>query len=319
MRALPKLGVGLAYQAPLAPLFAAADAGIDFMEVVPDMFWTDQGVDEAPRYIDDTEGIAQLRTLAGTRPVVAHSIGLSIGSADIDDRQHVAQLARWRRRIDFPWHSDHLAFHLADHGGHRTNGGITLPLPRDAATLALLVPRIRHVQRAIPRPFLLENNVYYFDIPHCEMDEARFLNRLCRESGCGLVLDLHNLHTNARNHRFDALALLRELELAYVGEIHVAGGMELDGYYLDAHSDTVADAVWPLLEYALPRCPNLGGVVFELFGSWVDAVGLAPVRADLQRLQALWRQAQPTRRRPPPPPVQPRRRASDHTAAEHLP
>ena len=148
------------------------------------------------------------------------------------------------------------------------------------------------------------------------------LDRLQAQAGGhlrGLVLDLHNLHTNARNHRFDAMALLRELELAHVGEIHVAGGMELDGYYLDAHSDTVADAVWPLLEYALPRCPNIGGVVFELFGSWVDAVGLAPVRADLQRLQALWRQAQPTRRRPQPLAAQPRRRASDHAAVEHLP
>ena len=297
MRALPKLGVGLAYQAPLAPLFASPDAGIDFVEVVPDMFWTDNGPDATPRYIDDDDGIARLRQLAGARPVVAHSIGLSIGSADRFDAQHVAQVAHWRRMLDFPWHSDHLAFHLADHGGRRTNVGITLPLARDAETLDLLVPRIREVQRTIPRPFLLENNTYYFDIPDCGMDEAEFLNRLCRDSGCGLVLDLHNLHTNARNHGFDAMDLLRELDLAHVGEIHVAGGMELDGYYLDAHSDAVADAVWPLLEWALPRCPNIGGVVFELFGSWVDAVGLTPVRDDLQRLQALWRQAQ--RRRGP--------------------
>lgn len=292
MRALPKLGVGLAYQAPLAPLFAAPDAGIDFVEVVPDMFWTDHGPGGAPRYIDDDAGIARLRQLAGARPVVAHSIGLSIGSADRYDAQHVAQVAHWRRRLDFPWHSDHLAFHLADHGGHRANVGITLPLARDAETLALLAPRLRAVQRAIPRPFLLENNTYYFDIPDSEMDEARFLNRLCREGGCGLLLDLHNLHTNARNHGFDAMDLLRELDLSHVGELHVAGGMVLDGVYLDAHSDVVAEAVWPLLEWALPRCPNLGGVVFELFGSWVEAVGLSPVRADLRRLQALWRRAQ---------------------------
>lgn len=292
MRPLPKLGVGLAYQAPLAPVLALTDAGVDFIEVVPDMFWTDEGPGASPRYLDDREGIDRLCELGSGRALVPHSIGLSIGSADRFDRQHVAQLARWRAKHDFPWHSDHLAFHMADHDGHRTNVGITLPLARDRDTIALLAPRIRHVLRTIPRPFLLENNVYYFDIPNCEMDEPSFLDQLCRESGCGLLLDLHNLYTNARNHGFDAMDVLRALDLSHVGEIHVAGGMEMDGYYLDAHSGAVPDAVWSLLEWTLPRCRNLGGVVFELFGSWVDAVGLAPVRDDLRRLKVLWSQAQ---------------------------
>jgi uncharacterized protein (UPF0276 family) len=171
------------------------------------------------------------------------------------------------------------------------NVGITLPLPRDRESIGMLVPRIRAVRERVPVPFLLENNVYYFDIPACEMDEPTFLNTLCRESGCGLVLDLHNVYTNARNHGFDAAAMLAELELEHVGEIHVAGGMELDGFYLDAHSDTVPDPVWALLEWTLPRCPNLGGVTFELFGSWFDSVGDDRVRADLRRLRRLWQEA----------------------------
>ena len=70
-------------------------------------------------------------------------------------------------------------------------------------------------------------------------------------------IDLHNIYTN---HGFDAEALLVDLELERVGEIHVAGGMGLDGFYLNAHSDTIPDAVWSLLEWTLPRCPNIGGV-----------------------------------------------------------
>lgn len=288
MHPLPKLGIGLAYQAPLAPLFEAAGDDLDFIEVVPDMFWIDRGPATVPRYQDDGAGMAALRRLARGRRIVAHSIGLSIGSAGHFDRAHVRHIARWRTAFGFPWHSDHLAYHLADHGGARTNAGITLPLARDRATLDMLARRVAHVRRTVPTPFLLENNVYYFDVPDCEMDEATFVNTLCRESGCGLVLDLHNVHTNARNHGFDAMDLLRALDLDHVGEIHVAGGMELDGYYLDAHSDVVPDAVWDLLEWTLPRCRNAGGVVFELFGSWAEAVGLDPVRADLRRLKRLW-------------------------------
>lgn len=293
MQHLPKLGVGLAYQAPLRPLFEAADAPFDFVEAVPDIFWTDRGPDARPRYLEDADGLRLVRALRRRYPLVPHSIGLSIGSADRFDRGHVAQLRRWWRRLRFPWHSDHLAYHLADHGGVRANAGITLPLARDRESLDLLLPRIAHVRRSVPAPFLLENNVYYFDIPDTEMDEAAFLNALCRESGCGLLLDLHNLYTNCRNHGSDPLALLAALDLDHVGELHVAGGMELDGFYLDAHSDVVPDEVWRLLAWTLPRCRNVGGVTFELFGSWVDDVGLDGVREQLLKLRALWDASQP--------------------------
>lgn len=290
---LPRLGVGLAYQAPLSALFDATADVVDYVEVVPDILWTDRGTDAAPRHLDDPEGLARMRALHARMPVVPHSIGLSIGSAAHFDRGHIAQIERWRRRLDFPWHSDHLAFHLVEHHGRRVNAGITLPLARDRESLDLLVPRIREVLRTVPRPFLLENNVYYFDIDDGEMDEAAFLNTLCRESGCGLLLDLHNLHTNAVNHGGDAMAVLRALDLSHVGELHVAGGMELDGYWLDAHSGAIPDAVWTLLEWTLPRCPRLGGITFEVFGSWVESVGLARIREDLQRLRASWARHQP--------------------------
>jgi uncharacterized protein (UPF0276 family) len=285
---LPKLGVGLAYQAALAPLLAVVGPELDYVEVVPDILWTDLGRTAEPRYVDDRAGRSALEQASCGRPIVAHGIGLSIGSAGAFDAAHVEQVERWRRRLGFPWHSDHLAFHLAEHGDALMNVGITLPLPRDRESIELLVPRLREVRQRVPVPFLLENNVYYFDIPACEMDEPTFLNTLCRESGCGLVLDLHNVYTNARNHGFDAAAMLAELELEHVGEIHVAGGMELDGFYLDAHSDTIPDPVWSLLEWTLPRCPNLGGVTFELFGSWFESVGNARITADLRRLRALW-------------------------------
>lgn len=293
MHALPKLGVGLAYQAPLRALVESPGEDFDFVEVVPDIFWTDCGPGASPRHIEDADGVGLVGRVRRSRQVIPHSIGLSIGSAHHFDRAHIAQLRRWWQWLRFPWHSDHLAYHLADHGGQQANVGITLPLARDREGIDLLLPRIVEVMRQVPVPFLLENNVYYFDIPDGEMDEAAFIDTLCRESGCGLLLDLHNLHTNARNHGFDPMDVLRALDLRNVGEIHVAGGMELDGFYLDAHSDTVPDAVWALLEWTLPRCPNVGGVVFELFGSWVEPVGVERVRGDLRRMKRLWADCQP--------------------------
>lgn len=292
MRELPKLGVGLAYQGPLRAVVEAPNGDFDFVEIVPDILWTDLGPGQHPRHLDDADSVALVNRIARRQPVIPHSIGLSIGSAHAFDEEHVAQIRRWWQRLQFPWHSDHLAYHLAEHRESVTNIGITLPLARDRESLDLLIPRVAHVCEQIPVPFLLENNVYYFDIPDAEMDEASFLNTLCRESGCGLLLDLHNVYTNARNHGSDAMALLEAIALEHVGEIHVAGGMEHDGFYLDAHSDVVPEPVWALLEWVLPRCPNVGGVVFELFGSWVAGVGEARVREEMRRLKALWSRCQ---------------------------
>ncbi len=298
MQPLPKLGVGLAFQAPLKGLIEQPGGDFDLVEVVPDMLWSDLGPGHHPRYLDDSENVGWLHGVARAMPVIPHGIGMSIGSAAHFDEQHLRQLQRWHQRMRFPWHSDHLAFHIADHQGEAINVGITLPLPRDQATLDQLKPRIASVRKVVPTPFLLENNVYYFDIPFAEMDEARFLNELSHQCGCGLLLDLHNVYTNAYNHGFDAMAFVDELDLRQVGEIHVAGGMELDGFYLDAHSGAIADPVWALLEHVLPRCPNVGAVVFELFGSWFELVGEARVRADMRRLKRMWQQCQKPRSLP---------------------
>jgi uncharacterized protein len=285
--------VGLAYQSPLRSFMERARGAFDFIEVVPDMFWNDFGRERSDRHQLSPEGqqfLAWARTL--DKPVIPHSIGLSIGSADRFDEAHLAQMERWRGWLDFPWHSDHLSFHMAEHTDAQgrageVNLGITLPLAFDRQSLDLLVPRIQAARRAIPRPFLLENSAYYFEVPEAELSEAVFLNQLCAESGAFLVLDLHNLYTNGRNGMIDPGRFLEQLDLGRVMEIHVAGGMELDGFYLDAHSGAVPEPVWQMLAEVLPRCPRLGGVVFEIFGSWFSAFGERALERQLDRLRAL--------------------------------
>ena len=69
MRApLPRLGVGLAYQAPLSAIFDAAPCDVDYVEVVPDIFWTDRGADAVPRHLDDDAGLARMRELHAQWP-----------------------------------------------------------------------------------------------------------------------------------------------------------------------------------------------------------------------------------------------------------
>lgn len=293
---VPKLGVGLAYQAQLRPFIERSSDAFDFLEVVPDILWTDLGWGSDPRYVEDAAGTGFLEQVGVAMPVIPHSIGLSIGSAHRFDRDHVEQMARWYEWLRFPWHSDHLAYHLAEHDGGELNLNLTMPLPLDRETLEMLTARVLEVRRRIPVPFLLENNVYYFVLQEQELDEAEFLTALGESSGCGLLLDLHNLYVNCRNHGSDPFAFLDRLDLDRVLELHVAGGMEFEGFYLDAHSGPSPEPVWELLEWVLPRCPNVGDVVFELFGSWFEPMSQDRLHAQLARMRDVWARHQPAPR-----------------------
>lgn len=291
---VPKLGIGLAYQPALRSFIEEEKLRFDFLEVVPDILWTNLGRGQNPQYIDEPDGTNFLRQMRDEMFVIPHSIGLSIGSVYSFERNHIAHIKRWHEWLSFPWHSDHLAYNLAEHAAaDEMNVGVTLPMPHDEETLDLLAPRIAEVCAELPVPFLLENNVYYFTFPDEEMTEAHFLNRLCEMSGCYLLLDLHNLYTNCRNHGLDAYEFLAQLNLDRVIEIHVAGGMEYEGIYLDAHSDTSPPAVWELLDYVLPQCQNLGGVVFELLGSWYGQVGRERLVTQLTGMKERWMRHQP--------------------------
>lgn len=292
----PKLGVGLAYQPAMRGFIEDNADRLDYLEVVPDMLWTDRGVGASPRYIDDPQGVDLLRGFSAERPVIPHSIGLSIGAAHRFNREHIRQLRAWHDWLRFPWHSDHLAYNLAEHGAVEINAGVTIPLPRDEETLEALAPRIAEVQAGVPVPFALENNVYFFDFDDCDYDDAGFLNTLCERTGCRLLLDLHNVYVNYRNHGVDARELLDRINPDHVIELHIAGGFEHDGYYLDSHSGPTPEPVWDLLDRALENCRCVGGVTFELLGSWFADMGPDRLIAELSRMRDVWARHQPAPR-----------------------
>jgi uncharacterized protein (UPF0276 family) len=296
----PKLGIGLNYQ-PQLRSFIEAQAGraFDFLEAVPDIFWLDYGRAATPRYVDNPQAWQFLERIVERIPVVPHSIGLSIGSAHRFNREHVSQIRACYERLQFPWHSDHLSFHLTGHEDPDSpvddNVGVTMPLPRTSDTLDLLRPRVAEVLATIPTPFLLENNVYFLELPGAEFTEPSFLTELCRTTGCGLVLDLHNIYTNARNLGFDAVEFVRQLDLTPVVEIHLGGGFQLGDFYYDSHSGPTPEPVWNLLEIVAPRAPHLAGIVFEIFGTWYPDMGSDRLLDELERMRDVWRSCQEQR------------------------
>lgn len=286
---LPTLGVGVLYNPSLREFLQAELEAVDYLEITPDMFWTDHGPGSEPQYEELESWVDFLDWMAERRPIVAHNIGMSIGNAGRFDLNYLRHIANWHERYRFPWHSDHLSFaDVIDDDGHIRNAGSALPLPFDFEALDMLVERVNQVQEIVPLPFLLENNVYFVLFPGQDMTEPQFLNELTRRTGCGILLDIHNLYANARNHRFDAVQFLNELDLTRVVETHVAGGSEFAGMYTDSHSGPCPEPVWQLLDYVVPRAPNLRAVTFEFHDSYYPFLGPEGVRDQLVRARNIF-------------------------------
>jgi uncharacterized protein (UPF0276 family) len=90
------------------------------------------------------------------------------------------------------------------------------------------------------------------------MSEIDFLRSVARRTGCGLLLDVNNVHVCAVNHGFDATAYVDAFPIQHVVEIHLAGfAVDCDGrgapLLIDDHGREVADVVWGLYERVLAR------------------------------------------------------------------
>ena len=81
-----------------------------------------------------------------------------------------------------------------------------------------------------------ETGVNYLARRPDEMDDGAFVAAVAERADSGILLDLHNVYTNAVNGRQTVDEFVAQLPLERVWEVHLAGGFWMDGYWLDAHS-----------------------------------------------------------------------------------
>lgn len=291
-RTPPALGIGLTCMVDQPAIWAAVCDHVDFVEITPDVLCRERIVGSS-RSMQLVPGLlAAALEQVGERPMVVHGVELSIGSTTGWNASYVELLDRLWALRPFAWHSEHLGFlQAAGHeDGEVVYTGAPLPLPLTDEALELVAPRAAALCERYPTPFLLENGVHYFvDLPsERQRTPLGFLDEICARSGCDLLLDLFNLHCDARNQGFDARALLDRMDLEHVVEIHVAGGFTHEGYLLDAHNAAVPDEVWDLLDAVVPRAPRLGGIVFEVLPSQATALGAEAIIAQLERARRSW-------------------------------
>ncbi len=276
-------GVGVVYNGALAGLLGRKPQLVDTLSLIPETLWHEASGPNRYQWIP--AAMRLFDALKDNQPVVFHGIGLSLGSAGPLDHGHVEQLALAADRYQPRWFSEHLATFRVRSASGPAHAGVGLPVAFGSETLAHLAPKVEELQRRLELPVLLENSAVYVDIPNVEWSEAGLLNRLCDETGCGVLLDLHNLYANERNLKWDAEAYLDEMNLSNVVEIHVAGGEMMGRWYADAHSGASPDRVWELLDYVLPEAKALKLVTFEMHESRFDAMTEKGFLAELSAIR----------------------------------
>ncbi len=283
--------MGFTYQHGLLTAIKAGLDLIDFLEVSPDLLCHER-VDGGERVLAyHPTLLAEALDWAAQRPIVVHGLGLSIGSASGWNEGYLRILDILHAQQPFVWHSEHLGFLLTTYpNGRPLHAGVPLPLPFTEEALDLVVPRAEALGKRYGVPFLLENLTYYLPGLPADRgrDEVAFLNDLTERSGCGLLLDLYNLHCNALNFGFDPIEALSRLRLDRVIQIHLAGGASYGGFTMDVHSDAVPEPVWDLLAWVAPRTPHLAGIVYELLEQALPIVGVEGICRQLERARGIW-------------------------------
>jgi uncharacterized protein (UPF0276 family) len=239
-----RAGVGLRFQHHAQVL--ADRPRIAWLEVHPE------------NYLGHAPAFETLAAIRRDYPLSLHAVGLSLGSAEGLDREHLAQIAGLTWRLQPALVSDHLSWSAAG-GLHLPD---LLPLPYTEEALAVFARHVDQAQATLGRQILIENASAYLAFAQSTFSEAEFLGELVRRTGCGVLLDVNNAYVAARNLGDDPqarlLALLDAVPPAAIGEIHLAGhavrrtarGAELR---IDDHASPVRPAVWALFEIAIAR------------------------------------------------------------------
>lgn len=238
---LPRAGVGLKTKHYQDIIEQKPDIG--WFEVHPENYMGDGG---PPHHY--------LTAIRDHYPISLHGVGLSIGSDNPLNEDHLARLKALNERYEPGLFSEHLAWSTHDD----TYYNDLLPVPYNKDTLDRVVEHIDQVQETIGRQMLLENPSTYVAFDTSTMSEIAFLSEIVRRTGCGLLLDINNVYVSTTNHDYDPVAYIDAFPIDHVGEIHLGGHAEDTDdlglpLLIDAHDREVIDPVWRLYEQAISR------------------------------------------------------------------
>jgi len=266
----PYLGFGLGLRTPHYEQVLQEQPDVDWFEVLSENYMVAGG---KPRYY--------LEAIGERYPLVMHGVSMSIGSTDPLNMEYLRSLKALANAVNPRWISDHICWTSI----HGVNSHDLLPLPYTWETVRHVAERVKQVQDFLGRRILLENVSSYLSYRNSEMNEWEFLNAVCDEADCLILLDVNNIYVSARNHGFDPLEYLDVVNPRRIQQIHLAGHSDYGDYVIDTHDHDVPNAVWDLYRETLKRLGPVSSMIerdgnIPAFDALYDELGQARTIAD---------------------------------------
>lgn len=235
-----KAGIGLRFQHHQAVI-----------DTQPDVAWMEVHTEN---YMGGGEPLRYLDAIRRDVPISLHGVGLSLGSAEGLNLNHLERVRQVADRVEPGLMSEHIAWSVV--GG--TYLADLLPLPMTEEALEVVCRHVDQMQTYLKRCILVENPSTYVTFRHSTIPEWEFMAAVAARTGCCVLCDVNNIFVSTQNHGWDASAYLAGLPPAAIAEIHLAGHATrqlADGTTLriDDHSSRVIPQVWALYQEALAR------------------------------------------------------------------
>ena len=196
--------------------------------------------------------LAWLEAIGSQHPLSLHGVSLSLAADCPPDDNHLKRFRALVDRVQPALISEHLAW-SAWRGQYHPD---LLPFPRTVEALQRIASNIQRTQEALGRSIAIENPTHYLSLQGHEFSEIEFLTELSIRTGCGLLLDINNVHISAHNLGFDAAKYLDAFPAKAIVEIHLAGHTVDPGdtqLLIDTHDAPIAEDVWMLYRRVIER------------------------------------------------------------------
>lgn len=240
----------------------------DILEQRPDVGWFEA---HSENYFGIGDSVLQVRgggkpleyleRVRQLYPVSLHGVGLSVGTTDPLNLDHLAKLKQLINRIQPGLVSEHLSWGSVSDQYFND----LLPMPYTEEALEHMIQRIDQVQDFLGMQILIENVSSYLEYKSSTIPEWEFVSALAQRTGCGILLDVNNIFVNAMNHGFDSNVFVQSMPIGAVMEIHLAGHIvkEIEGgvIHLDTHDHLVCNEVWNLYRLAVERFGNVPALI----------------------------------------------------------
>ena len=194
-----------------------------------------------------------LYRIAERYPLSFHGVNLNLGGIDPIDVDYLQRLKTLVGEIQPGLISDHACFTSLDQNYYHD----LLPIPYSRTAVTQMASRVMQVQDILQQQILIENVSRYTSFPESTLSEAEFLNEVCYQAGCKVLLDLNNAYVNQLNLGISVDGFLAELNLQLVAEVHLAGHSTQGDYVVDTHNKKVCNEVWDIYRAFVSNNPGI--------------------------------------------------------------